>query len=221
MTLVEQRIAPREMITGAIPRLETMLPREASYFIVLRAEGDRADAERHMAQACAFGVQEGGERVEDDVPEWWSDRFVVQAASLGKGGKVMIVVFAPFGRLQKAFSLVEEFGKKYNLKLPLIAYPFGGPVMLTHTLIPWDRARPETRDKALVLARELMEALLRIGCVTHRVGTDFLPVLVEKLDPSYYDFVKRIKRMLDPNGIMNPGVLVPRLVGSSGSRIVE
>ena len=53
-----------------------------------------------------------------------------------------------------------------------------------------------------------MEALIGIGAVPHRVGTDFLPVLVEKLDPAYYDFVKRIKKMLDPKGIMNPGVIV-------------
>jgi FAD/FMN-containing dehydrogenase len=41
------------------------------------------------------------------------------------------------------------------------------------------------------------------------VGTDFLPVISEILDPAYKDFVKRLKRMLDPNGIMNPGVVVP------------
>ncbi len=208
-TLVEQRIIPREMITAAIPRLETTLPREAPYFIVLRAEGDRADAERHMAQACAFGVEEGGEISEDDIPEWWSGRYFVQAASLGKGGKIMIVAFTPFGRLQEAFALAEDFGNRHNLTLRLVGYPFGGPVLLAHALVPWNPAQPGSRDKALVLAREFMEALLRIGCVTHRVGSDFLPVLVEKLDPAYYDFVKRIKRVLDPNGIMNPGVLVP------------
>jgi FAD/FMN-containing dehydrogenase len=75
--------------------------------------------------------------------------------------------------------------------------------------IPWDAVKPESREKALAQAREFMEALVRIGCVPHRVGTDFLPVLAKNLDPGYDEFVKRIKAMLDPNGIMNPGVLVP------------
>jgi hypothetical protein len=48
-----------------------------------------------------------------------------------------------------------------------------------------------------------MEALIGIGAVPHRVGTDFLPVLTEKLDPAYRDFVERMKAMLDPKGIMN------------------
>ena len=208
-TLVEQRLVPKEMMVTAIPRLKDSLGGEIRHLLVLRAEGDRDDAERHMAKACAFAVEEGGEIAEDEIPEWWSGRFVVQAASLGKGQKIMIVAFAPFGCLQEAFSLTEKFGQKHNLKLGLIGYPFGGPVLLAHAVIPWDAAKPEAREKALAQAREYMEALVRIGCVPHRVGTDFLPIMVEKLDPGYYEFVKRIKRMLDPNGIMNPGVLVP------------
>ena len=207
-TLVEQRTVPREMMVTAIPRLETSIPREVRQLLVLRAEGDRDDAERHMAKACALAVEEGGEIAKDEIPEWWSGRFVVQAASLGKGQKIMIVAFAPFGCLQEAFSLTEKFGQKHNLKLGLIGYPFGGPVLLAHAVIPWDAAKPKSREKALAQAREFMEALVRIGCVPHRVGTDFLPVMVRNLNPEYYDFVKRIKRMLDPNGIMNPGVLV-------------
>jgi glycolate oxidase len=207
-TLVEQRVVPKEMMVTAIPRLQAELAQEVRYLLVLRVEGDRDDAERHLAKACAFAAAEGGEIAKDEIPEWWAGRFVVQAASLGKGQKIMIVAFAPFGRLQEAFALTEEFGKKHDLKLGLIGYPFGGPVLLAHAVIPWEGARPETRERALAQAREFMEALVRIGCVPHRVGTDFLPVLAGKLDPGYYDFVKRIKRMLDPNGIMNPGVLV-------------
>jgi FAD/FMN-containing dehydrogenase len=197
------------MMVTAIPRLQAALPQEVQYILVLRVEGDRADAERHLAKACAFGVEEGGEIAKDDIPEWWSGRFVVQAASLGKGQKIMIVAYAPFGRLPEAFALAEEFGKKHDLKLRLIGYPFGGPVLLAHAVIPWDTAKPETQQAALAQAREFMEALVRIGCVPHRVGTDFLPVIVKSIDPEYYHFVKRIKKMLDPKGIMNPGVIVP------------
>ncbi len=207
--MVEQRVVRKEMMMTAIPRLQSALPQEMGYLLVLRAEGDKDDAERHMAKACDLGVSEGGEIIKDDIPEWWSGRFVVQAASLGKGQKIMIVAYCPFGRLQEAFDLSESFGKKHGLKLPLLGYPFGGPVLLTHAVIPWDGAVPESREEALALAREFMEGLVGIGCVPHRVGTDFLPVISKCLSQEYYDFVKRVKKMLDPNGIMNPGVLLP------------
>lgn len=207
-TLVEQRVVAKEMMIAAIPRLQAAIPQEVGYVVVLRTEGDREDAERHLTKACALAVGEGGEMVQDEIPEWWSDRFSVQAASLGKGGKVMPVAFAPFGRLQEVFELTEAFGKKHALKLALFGYPFGGPVLLAHTTFPWERNKPETRERALAQGRELMEAWVRIGCVPHRVGTDFLPVLAGHLDPGYYNFVKRIKGFLDPKGIMNPGCLV-------------
>ncbi len=104
--------------------------------------------------------------------------------------------------------MVEACGLRHSLSLKLRGYPFGGPVFLAHMSIPWEAARPESRTAALERARELMAALMGIGAVPHRVGTDFLPVLVERLDPAYYGFVKRIKEMLDPKGIMNPGLIV-------------
>jgi len=122
----------------------------------------------------------------------------------------MIVAFAPFGCLQEAFSLTEKFGQKHNLKLGLIGYPSAAPFYWPMQSSPGMRPNRRRGEKALAQAREYMEALVRIGCVPHRVGTDFLPIMVEKLNPGYYEFVKRIKRMLDPKGIMNPGSLCPR-----------
>lgn len=208
-TLVEQRLVPKEMLLATIPRLKESFPEAIKFLLVLRAEGDLADVQRHMAKACALSRDQGGKVVEDDLPEWWAGRFgSFPAAGLGKGPRILIVALVPFGRMMEAASIVEAFGEKHGLSLKLRGYPFGGPVLLAHASISWEAARPESRDEALTRARELMDALIGIGAVPHRVGTDFLPVLVEKLDPAYYGFVKRIKKMLDPNGIMNPGVIV-------------
>jgi glycolate oxidase len=209
-TLVEQRLVPKEMLVAAIPRLKASIPEEIQLLLVLRTEGDQADVPRHMDRACDLSRQHGGTIVEDDLPEWWAGRFgAFPAAGLGRGPRIMIVAMVPFSRLIEAFSIAEAFGKKHGLSLKLRGYPFGGPVLLAHASISWEAARPESREKALAQARGLMEALILIGAVPHRVGTDFLPVLTEKLDPGYRDFIKRMKAMLDPNGIMNPGVIVP------------
>jgi FAD/FMN-containing dehydrogenase len=208
-TLVEQRLVPREMLLATIPRLKEYFPEAIKFLLVLRAEGDRDDVQRHMAKACALSRDQGGEVVEDDLPEWWAGRFgAFPAAGLGKGPRIMIVAMVPFGRMAEAYSVVETLGEKHGLSLKLRGYPFGGPILLAHASISWEAARPESRAEALTRARELMDALTGIGGVPHRVGTDFLPVLVERLDPAYYDFVKRLKKMLDPTGIMNPGVIV-------------
>jgi glycolate oxidase len=204
-TLVEQRLVPKEMLLAAIPRLKGSVPEASRYLLVLRTEGDRTDAQRHMAKACHLCREQGGKvAAQDDFPEWWAGRFgSFPTAALGKGQRIMIVAMVPLGRMVEAFSIAEAFAKKMGLDLKLRGYPFGGPVLLAHASIPWEAGRPESRVEALKQARELMEALMGIGAVPHRVGTDFLPVLAEKLDPAYRDFVERMKALLDPNGIMN------------------
>ncbi len=204
-TLVEQRLVPKEMLLVAIPKLKGSIPEVCQFLLVLRTEGDRTDVQRHMAKACHLCREQGGKvAAQDDLPEWWAGRFgSFPAAALGRGQRIMIVAMVPFDRLVEAFSIADAFGKKHDLDLKLRGYPFGGPVLLAHASISWEAARPESRQMALNQARDLMEALMRIGAIPHRVGTDFLPVLTEKLDPGYLDFIKRMKAMLDPNGIMN------------------
>jgi len=204
-TLVEQRLVPKEMLLAAIPGLKGSVPEASRYLLVLRTEGDRTDVQRHMAKACRLCRQQGGKvAVRGDLPEWWAGRFgSFPAAALGKGQRIMIVAMVPLGRMVEAFSIAEVFGKRYGLDLKLRGYPFGGPVFLAHASISWEAARPESRAEALEQARELMEALMGIGAVPHRVGTDFLLLLAEKLDPGYRDFIERMKAMLDPKGIMN------------------
>ena len=205
-TLVEQRLVPREMLLATIPRLTESFTEAVKFLLVLRTEGDAEDVQRHMAKACALSREQGGTVVEGDLPEWWAGRFgSFPAAGLGKGPRIMIVAMVPFGRMAEAYSIVEACGAKHSLSLKLRGYPFGGPVLLVHASISWEAARPESRDEALAQARELMAALIEIGAVPHRVGSDFLPVLIEKLDPAYYDFVKRMKNNAGPEGDHEPG----------------
>lgn len=206
-TLVEQRLVPREMLMAAMPRLKGSVTEGIQLLLLLRAEGDRADVQRHMDRACDLSRQQGGSVVEDDFPEWWAGRFgSFPAAALGKGPRIMLVAMVPFDRIAEAFSIVDTFEKKHGLGLKLRGYPFGGPVFLAHASISWGAARPEGRKEALAQARELMKALIRIGAVPHRVGTDFLPVLIEKLDPGYRELTARVRSMLDPNGVMSQNI---------------
>jgi hypothetical protein len=41
-----------------------------------------------------------------------------------------------------------------------------------------------------------------------RQSEQILPLLADKLDPAYHGFVMRVKKMLEPKGIMNPDVIV-------------
>ena len=207
--MTEQRFILTEMMLATIPRLQGSIPEELKHLLVLGAGGDKTDASNHVAKVCDISRSNGGRIIEDDVPEWWAGRYgALPNAGLGKGHRVMIAAMVPFRLMPEAFSIAENFKAKYGLDLKLRGYPYGGPLMLAHAHVTWKASGPESHERALSRAREFMEELIKIGAIPHRVGTDHLALLTGKLDPAYYEFVKRTKKWLDPNGIMNPGVVV-------------
>lgn len=206
-TIAEQRFMPKESLIASIPRLKERLPKSATFFLAIRADGDASDVRRHMALACEIGVKRGGIVVDDEVPEWWEGHLgLFETAVIGRQPRVMLVTMVPFGILLKAAEWTEKFGRDLGAKFVTLGYPFEG-IVLFHVVIPCKASTPEAREEALASARKLMEALMDMGCVPHRIGTDFLPVLLPKLNPAYFDFVKRMKDVLDPNRIMHPGVI--------------
>ena len=209
-TLLEQRLMQKGTVTLAVPRLAGSLARPTRYVICFRGEGENGEVESQMARACGIARADGGRVLDDPVPEWWEGRHgLFPELVLSKGPRIMLVAITPMGRYEEACKLAEKFGQEHRLDISLIGYPLGGPVMLTHVVIRFEGATARARERTLNLARKLMEGLMELGCVPHRVGTDFLPVLIKRLDPSYYGLVKRIKKLLDPKGIMRPGVVVP------------
>jgi alkyldihydroxyacetonephosphate synthase len=72
---------------------------------------------------------------------------------------------------------------------------------------------PEAMEAAYVDAwRRIMEATVRHGgslAHHHGIGRVRRGVLVDELGPEGVGLLRKIKQALDPNGIMNPGVLIP------------
>ena len=124
-----------------------------------------------------------------------------------EGPKVMLVSMIPFSKYVEASDIVEQVGREHGVPIFNAGYPLPG-IMLGHAVIPCEDSTAEARNKALSLARKILEAQMNIGCIPHRIGTDFLPTLTKKLDPSYLELIKKIKQALDPNRIMNPDVIL-------------
>lgn len=57
------------------------------------------------------------------------------------------------------------------------------------------------------LACEIRALLLPFG-VPYRIGTVWRPLIAGRVDPAYRNFMGEIKRLCDPDGVLNPGVSV-------------
>ena len=80
-----------------------------------------------------------------------------------------------------------------------------------HPLISYDPDDPDATRRAEGAFEDVMRAALALGgTITgeHGVGTLKKSVFVDQVHPVAYELSLGLKRLLDPQGILNPGVML-------------
>jgi FAD/FMN-containing dehydrogenase len=75
-------------------------------------------------------------------------------------------------------------------------------------IIAFDSAKIEELKKARKAIDGVSEVILDIGGTPYKMSPSVAKKVWSKADPEYYNLIAKVKDLLDPNGIMNPGKLV-------------
>ncbi len=82
-----------------------------------------------------------------------------------------------------------------------------GRYSIMRFLIPYNRKDAEEVQEVREMMKELARMELDQGALMYKAPEWATEMMMEKVDPGYLDLLKRIKELLDPNDIMNPGKL--------------
>jgi glycolate oxidase len=82
-----------------------------------------------------------------------------------------------------------------------------GRYSIMRFLIPYNRKDAQEVQEVREMMKELARMELDQGALMYKAPEWATGMMMEKADPGYLDLLKRIKRLLDPNDIMNPGKL--------------
>ncbi|KAG0481292.1 hypothetical protein HPP92_012150 [Vanilla planifolia] len=118
-------------------------------------------------------------------------------------------VCVPLSRLAECISKSKQLLEASNLLCTVIAHAGDGNF---HTLIFFDPENEEQQREAERLNNFMVHTALSMeGTCTgeHGVGTGKMKYLEEELGMEALKTMKRIKAVLDPNNIMNPGKVIP------------
>ncbi|XP_078163403.1 FAD-linked oxidases family protein [Carex rostrata] len=130
--------------------------------------------------------------------------------AMAPGYEAMITdVCVPLSRLAECISLSKEQLDASSLLCMVIAHAGDGNF---HTIILFDPNNEEQRKEAERLNHLMVHTALSMeGTCTgeHGVGTGKMKYLEEELGIGALRTMKRIKSVIDPNNIMNPGKLIP------------
>ncbi len=191
--------------------LHSGLPVDCEAMLLIDVDGD-ADSVAEQVAIVARACRDAGastvrpaESPADAAQLWRARRSTSSSFGRIRPNKLGEDVSVPRSRIPAMVRAVQEIAARYDLLIPLFGHIGDGNL---HPNILCDlRDRPE-----MVRVREAARAIFAAaianeGAISgeHGIGVlkrEFLP---DSLDPNAMGLMRRIKRALDPEGILNPG----------------
>jgi len=124
------------------------------------------------------------------------------------GREFSLMFYHPTMTLPEVYDIYEQKCRKYELwsakYIPTWFSNTEKNVLYTYPLL--GETYPEDWEEVENLRHwfdEIHIELTKLGCVEYLIGDVFPHIVVDRLGPAY-EFIKRIKRVIDPENIMNP-----------------
>jgi len=141
----------------------------------------------------------------DEADKLWQARRVVSQATYNLNPvKIAEDVVVPRSNIPKLIRFLEETGRKHGI--PILSFGHAGDGNFHVSLMIRDIQEDYT--KAHKAVKEIFSETIRLGGTLsgeHGIGTSKAPYLSMELSPEVIETMKSIKRVFDPNHILNPG----------------
>ncbi|HEX8163904.1 MAG TPA: FAD-linked oxidase C-terminal domain-containing protein [Pyrinomonadaceae bacterium] len=184
---------------------------EAGALLLVSVDGHAADVERD-SRIVERVVRDGGgfdvvrSRSRDEEEKLWDVRRALSPA-IKKFGTMKFNedVVVPRSRVPELIERVVEIGKRRDTFVVNFGHAGDGNI---HVNFMCDRDDEDAMRRARRAVRETFAAAVELGGTIsgeHGIGYVKAPYLSMALDAPTIEMMKRIKRALDPNGILNPG----------------
>ncbi len=198
-----------------IRRIEQMtpmgLPVDANALLLLMADGNPAAVEADTQQIVDILKKSGAKDVKvakdaDEAAAYWKMRSAGFAAVFGAAHTVLAEdVAVPRDKLGEFIKKLGEISEKTGFFIQYLGHAGDGNL---HPSIFTDIRKEEEFARAQAAMGEIFRAALSLGGVLsgeHGIGLEKQRFLKEAMDPVALDLMKKIKGILDPNNILNPG----------------
>jgi glycolate oxidase len=139
---------------------------------------------------------------------WQARRTLSQATYNLNPVKIAEDVVVPRSNIPRLIRALEEMEKRFGI--PILSFGHAGDGNF-HVSIMIEDTR-EHREKAEEAVKEIFAETIRLGGTLsgeHGIGLSKAPYLGMELSPDVITTMKNIKKLFDPNNILNPGKIFP------------
>ncbi|MBN2283391.1 MAG: FAD-binding oxidoreductase [Deltaproteobacteria bacterium] len=122
------------------------------------------------------------------------------------GGFEYVGAIMPVEAIPEAYRAGLKITEKYNITYSMGARVVGrGHSVMFYYAYPFNRADKENMGTVAKALEETNEAALEMGGIPWKTEVSGQQLILERMEPGTYHLMTQIRKLLDPNGIMNPG----------------
>ena len=191
------------------------LPRDAGALLMIEADGD-AETLPHAIEALVRASEGDGLVSIDDAADeparaklWAARKALSPALRTLASGKINEDVVVPVSRIPELVAGVQALASEFALPIVTFGHAGNGNLHVNILFDPTDAAQSQRAHAAL--ARVFALALSLGGTLSgeHGIGMMKREFMPQAIDAPTLSLMRRLKSTFDPDGILNPGKLLP------------
>ena len=219
-SIIQARIIPAtlEFIDQAALRcvedyLHMGLPTHAEALLLIEVDGDNETINRQSEKIKDICLQNGAEKVtiahsKEEEEELWKARRSISPALLRLNpNKVNEDINVPISQIPEIIKRINKITKHYKLVNVNFGHAGDGNI---HTNLMINKDNPDEVKRAEQAVKEIFEATLELGGTIsgeHGIGITKAPYLEMDIGTHNRALMEKLKSLLDPHNILNPGKL--------------
>jgi len=193
----------------------TSYPTEAQALLIIEVDGAKAgidEAMENVAQAAQHAelITLQLAKSEKEVKDMWARR---KALSPGlreiAPKKINEDVVVPVSHMPKFMRTLQDFEKQYAIKIVNFGHAGNGNL---HVNLLIDGDNPKDVENAEHCLNAIFDLVISLdGCLSgeHGIGIEKRDFIKKAISPVTLQYMREIKQVFDPKGIMNPGKCLP------------
>jgi len=141
---------------------------------------------------------------------WQARRAISPSMAKLKPNKINEDIVVPRSKIPDAIMGTRDIARKYNIIIANFGHAGDGNI---HVNVMIDKSNSGEFERGKTAVEEIFRLVLSLGGTIsgeHGIGTAKMPYIGMELSPAAIDVMRRVKQVLDPKGVLNPGKIFPR-----------
>jgi glycolate oxidase len=204
-------IMDKTTITAVEDFKQIGLPKDAEAVLIIEADGIKEAAEKEAEKIIEIARENGAASIKIAENEaersalWEARASALPALARIRPTTILEDATVPRSKIIDMINTIQEIGEKYNIKIGTFGHAGDGNLHPTILTDEKDREEMERVEKAI---DEIFETALELGGTLtgeHGIGLAKARFLKLETGDEALEIMKRIKKTLDPDNILNPG----------------